>query len=175
MTVKEFRKYLNKNYEFDKYIDYFSATVISCGGFFFVYKLLLTDWSKQMELYVFLIALLFSFYMIYFGLIGFFRIPNITRISFISTNIGTENNKKKIQEISKKFNLFIYPYEIEKNIIKMETKNLMFARKELFFLCNEKGIYFNIQHKNFRDPKYGYYYTTKKMINRIKNELTDCR
>ena len=167
MTVLEFKKYLNKEYSFDKIFDYILAILSLSGGLFFVYELVLTKWT---EIWIFILTLLFSIFLIYYGIVGFMRIPFVTNIYIIINNDGAENNKKRIQQLSEKLNLFTYPYLIGDNILKLETKR-MFGKKELFFYCDDKGIYFNVQHKNYRDPKYGYFRSTKKIIKKITFEL----
>lgn len=175
MNVKEFQKYIEKEYLFQKVLDYILASLFFFGGLFFMYTLLLTEWSKNLSLELFIFTLIFSAYIIYFGLVGFLRIPLITEIQIILNNSGRENNRKRIIDISKKYNMFLYPYEINDCIIIMETKKILLAKKELFFYYDDKGIYFNIQHVNFRDPKYGCFYSTRKLINKIKMELSDSK
>ena len=176
MNVLELKKYLDKEYLFYKILDYFLATFFLIGGLFFIYKLLLTDWSNNLSVGLFIATLIFSIYCIYFGAAGFFRIPYVTEVHVIINNSGRENNEKRIRDLSTKFNFFIYPYEINDIIIKFDTKKILMGNKELFFAYDDKGIYFNVQQKiNFRNPKYGYYYTTRKLIKKIKLELTDSR
>jgi hypothetical protein len=173
MTLLQFKKYLDQEYLFDKVLDYILAVLILSCGLFLIYESLLTDWSNQLSLGLFISTLLLATYCVYFGIVGFLRIPNVTQIHSIINNDGRENNRKRVYDLAKKFNLFTYPYEIRDNIIMFDTKKILFGNKELFFYYNDKGIYFNVQHKNYRDPKYGYYYSTKKLTNRIISELKD--
>ena len=175
MNVLEFKEYLDKEYLFYKVIDYFLATLILSVGLFFMYELLLSSWSNNLGLGLFLATLTFSIYCIYFGAVGFFRISYVTDVHVIINNSGKENNETRIHDLSTKFNFFIYPYEIKDIIIKFDTQKILMGNKEVFFYYDDKGIYFNVQHKNFRDPKYGYYYTTRKLIKKIKLELTESR
>ena len=107
MTALEFKNYLDKEYLFDKILDYILAVLILSGGLFFLYKLLLTEWSSNLSLGLFVVTLIISIYCIYLGAVGFYRIPNVTEIYFITNNDGKENNKKRIYNLSSKFNFFI--------------------------------------------------------------------
>ncbi len=173
MTLVQFKKYLDQEYLFDKVLDYILAVLMLSCGLFFIYKALLTDWANQLSLGLFFLILLLATYCVYFGIVGFLRIPNVTQIHAILNNAGRVNNRKRVYDLAKNFNLFTYPHEIRDDIIMLGTKKILFGNKELFFYYNDKGIYFNVQHKNYRDPKYGYYYSTKKLTNRIISELKD--
>src|SRR5690606_21444080 len=112
MTLLQFKKYLDQEYLFNKVLDYILTVLILSCGLFLIYESLLTDWSNQLSLGLFISTLLLATYCVYFGIVGFFRIPNVTQIHSIINNDGRENNRKRVYDLAKKFNLFTYPYEI---------------------------------------------------------------
>lgn len=171
MTVKEFQIYIEKEYLFQKVLDYIFATIFSVGGAVFLDGVTFSNWSDSTNLIMFLFTILLSICIIYIGFSGFFRIPKVTEIHSVQTDAGLQSNKEMVLNLAKQHKMFLYPYELEDCIIKLETKNFFLAKKEIFVFCTDKGIYFNVQHVNYRDPKYGYYHSTKKLIDRIKTDL----
>ncbi len=170
MTVQEFQSKINKEYLCDKYWNYFFACFAFCGGLFFIYKLLLTKWSENLSVTLFIFTLLFSFYLVYLGIIGFLRTPILNQIKIISNNPDIETNKINIFKAAKKLNLHNIPCENE-FLIKFETKNFLFEKRDLILFVNDKGIYANIQQRNHNGPTFQGYNGSIKILKKLKTEI----
>lgn len=171
MTSRDFEEYIKKEYVFDKIFDYFLATFWTVGGILMFYKTALTNWSKNLGVGLFIYSLIFCLYVIYFGIVGFLRIPRVPEIHFIPNKKGQKDSERKIFELKEKLNLSEFPSEEKGSILNFRTKKMLRPNKEIYFYIDDKGIYFNVQHINSRDPKYNYFPSTKKLINKIKTEL----
>ena len=170
MTVQEFQSKINKEYLWDKYWNYIYAFLTLNGGFFIIYKLLLTKWAENFSISLFIFSLLFSFYLVYLGIIGFLRTPILDQIKIISNNTDIETNKINIFKAAKKLNLHYIPCENE-FLIKFETKNFLFEKRDLILFVNDKGIYANIQQRNWSGPTFQGYNDSIKILEKLKTEI----
>lgn len=113
--------------------------------------------------------------MIYLGILGFLRTPLLSQINVIPINASFQNKKEKILEVSRKNNLFLLPNVNDNNILRFETKNLIFEKREIIFFIDENGIYLNIQQRNWNGPTFMGYNGSKKIMQKLKMEIKDSR
>lgn len=170
MTVEEFQNKIKKEYFSDKYLNYLYAFSALGIGIFFIYKLLFTNWSEGLTIKLFLFTLLISFYLLYLGIIGFIRTPHLDQIEIISKNPNIELNKENIAKTAKKLNLKSLPSE-QDCLMKFQTKNFFFEKRDLIVLVNDKGIYAHIQQRNWNGPTFMGYKGSIKILQKFKIEI----
>lgn len=174
MTSEEFKERIKKDYLLDKYSNYFFAFSSLLAGFFFLYKLVLTEWSRNLSLSLFTFILILSMYLIYIGIVGFIRTPNLANVDLIINDSNLDMNKNLVLEISKKLNFRLLISE-NNNILKFETTNLLLEKQDLIFLINSEGIFLNIQQRNWNGPTFIGHLGSIKLKNKIIKLVKDSR
>ncbi|AZI20480.1 hypothetical protein [Chryseobacterium taklimakanense] len=174
MTSEQFIEKIKKEYIFDRFFNYVFAIGSLLGGFFLLYKILLTEWSKNFSLGLFIFTIILTISLMYIGVTGLMRTPNLADVDLIRRDSNVENNRNLVLEISKKLNLRLLPTE-NNDILKSETKNLFFEKRDLVFFINSEGIFLNIQQRNWDGPTFMGYFGTIKLKNKIIKLIKDSR
>ena len=169
MTQQEFESNVKNNYCFDTYLSYLWATVSISLGLSFIYELLFTSSSTQMNIELFIVTLIFGIWAVYFGIKGFISTRYFFKIEKINI-IKTNNNLMLIFEQIAEANGFKKQTEYPNAAI-YNTNSFFKHQKELYVFFGENFILLNIQQQQYRGIKFLNFSGSIKMLKKIVTQL----